>query len=394
MRGNWAVVGLVCGLSGLAVSACSGAEHDCSETRTCHAPVGYIDAGNFDNWWSAGASGEDSSSGDPQGADADAAATISQGGEGGESPADPSGNGELARVSGVSPADGATGVDSDAEIVITFSGPVDESAIEAAYQSSDLPAAALTFVWNAGRTALTLKPKSALTFQAGAPDASGAVSFPPKTYHYGFNLLACATSNALFAGCDFSFSTLRQASSELAAIPSRTGNWTDGEGEGIHDCLRSAKAPYVPTVCIGDDSNNVRYTGFVSIDLSPLPVGIVRFSSARLTADALVYGSPSELGPSLLEHVAFGVLSQAALTAPTLANFGAFYSGTGLASGSHLELSEDVASAVTADYASRRTDDNLTQYRLSFANIDPEGVWDDIELPTSGIQLSTIYLLP
>jgi hypothetical protein len=394
MRGNWGVTGLVFGLSGLASSACSGARHDCSETRTCHAPVGYIDAGNFDNWWSAGAAGEDSSSGDPQGSDADAAATISEGGEGGEGPADPRASGELARVLRVSPADGAAGVDSDAEIVITFSGPVDESAIEAAYQSSDLPAASLTFMWNTARTTLTLKPKSALVLQAGAPDPSGAVSFLPKTYRYGFNLLACATVSALFAGCDFSFSTLRQVSSELPADPSRTGNWTDGEGEGIHDCLRSAKAPYVPTVCVGDDSNNVRYTGFVSVDLSVLPVGIVRFSSARLNGDALVYGSPSELGPSLLEHVAFGVLSQTALTAPTLANLGAFCSGTGLMSGSRLELSEDVTSAVTGDYASRRTDDNLTQYRLSFANVDPEGVWDDVELPTSSIQLSTIYLLP
>ena len=174
----------------------------------------------------------------------------------------------------------------------------------------------------------------------------------------------------------------------------RTGNWTDGEGEGVHNCVRSAKAPYQPTVCVGDDANNVRYTGFLSFGLSALPAGISYFSSARLQASAVAYGAPEALGDNHLEHVAFDALGEPALHAAPLAALGPFYSGPSLMNATHLLLNEDLTQAVQDDYANRAARENRSQYRLRFTKIVADGSWDDLELPTSAIRLALTYLIP
>ncbi len=390
-RGSSRLRGLVFGLFGLgfALSACSGGAGDCHESRTCPVPIGYIDAGDFDDWWSAGAAGEGAT---PFAAPGEASSVApAEGGAGGTAGAP---GAEPPRVLGVNPANGAIGVANDAQIVITFSQPVSPPSFEAAYESADLPRTSLVFTWNETHTVLAMKPLSQLSYQSGVAQPGGGPSFLPKTYHYGFKDVAWNDAGQVLPAAHFTFSTLRQVSAALPADPRRTGNWTDGEGEGIHNCLRGAKAPYAPSVCVGDDSNNVRYTGFVSFDLSQLPATIAEFSNARLLGDAVVYGATDALGSSLLEHIAFGDLSEAALAAQPSANLGPFYGGTALATGTHFELAEDVASAVAADYASRATGPSFTQYRLSFAKIAADGAWNDIELTTSTIALSTTYLMP
>ncbi|HWZ91913.1 MAG TPA: Ig-like domain-containing protein, partial [Polyangiaceae bacterium] len=385
---------------GLALSACSGGPHDCTETRTCRTPVDYIDAGDVDDWWAGGAAGEaTSTSAWPEHALAGAAGEGASagggvGGASGASSEDSAVSARPPRVLSVSPPDGAIGVANDVELAITFGCPLDAAAFEAAYVSADLPAASLTFSWNEAHTVLTLSPKSALSYQAGRAEPSGGLEFQAKTYEYGFDALRCDGSGEMLAPARFSFSTLRQVSTELPADALHTGNWTEGEDEGIHNCLRSAQAPYAPSVCIGDDSNNVRYTGFVSFDLSAFPEGIRQWTSARLVSGARVYGSTGALGASLLEHVAFGELGGAALSTPPSESLGAFYSGAGLASGSRVELAEDVTSAVAADYRARTAGSALTQYRLSFAKIAANGAWDDIELSTAEIRLAATYLVP
>jgi hypothetical protein len=399
------------GLGWLVSPACSGVTHDCSETRTCPEPIGYIDAGNFDDWWDAGAAGQSALPGDPAaaagaggeaGSSTDAGASGksggTQGGASGESGASAergviSDTAEL-NVLSVSPADGAAGVASDAELVLRFSCPISAAAFAAAYRSFDLPAAQVTFSWDATRTVLTMKPNAPLAYAASNVLAGEAVTAPAKVYHYGFSDLRCDAPGSPPTARDFSFSTLRQISTVLSADPFRTGNWTDGEGEGIHNCLRSALAPYAPSVCVGDDSNNVRYTGFISFDLSGIPPQMAAFSSARLLASATLYGSPSALGPSQLEHVAFADLGAAALAVPSSADLGAFYVDTGVTSGGHFSLAVDVTSAVASDFAMRSVGSSFTQFRLTFAQISANYSWDDIELPTSGLRLSLVYLVP
>jgi hypothetical protein len=392
-RGAW---GLVCGSFGLglALSACSGGPHDCKETRTCRTPVRYIDAGDSDDWWAGGAAGEGTATGELPDPALAGAAGAAAGGASGASSDDSAVRAELPCVLSVSPPDGAIGVANDVELGITFGCPIDGAAFEAAYASADLPAASLTFSWNEAHTVLTLRPKTTLSYQAGRAELGGGIEFQAKTYEYGFNALRCDGSGEMLAPTRFSFSTLRQVAAELPADALHTGNWTEGEDEGIHNCLRSAQAPYAPSVCIGDDSNNVRYTGFVSFDLSAFPDGIRQWTSARLLSGARVYGSTAALGASRLEHVAFGELGQAALSTPPSETLGAFYSGAGLASGSRLELAEDVTSAVAADYRARTAGASLTQYRLSFAEIAANGAWDDIELTTAEIRLAATYLVP
>ncbi len=401
-----------CGLFllGLAIPACAGFEHDCVETRDCAGPKGFIEAGPNDDWWEpgAGAGGElgvgfpPPEAASPSNSASSAGSTGSVGNAGSAGVADEQStsdagsalNGELPSVVSVMPADRATGARRDTSIVIRFAQPMNTEATEAAYQSSELPADTLSFAWNDDFSTLTVTPRVALDYAAGTADADGRAVFAAKTYHYGFDGSARDKTGQVLPAVAFAFSTLRQVSLTLSADPQRTGNWTDGEGEGIHNCQRGAKAPYQPTVCVGDDANNVRYTGFLSFNLSALPTTISSFSSARLQANAVAYGAPEALGGNHLEHVAFEQLGEAALHSAPLAALGPFYSGPSLQNATHLVLNEDLTSAVQDDYANRSARAEHSSYRLGFAKIAADGSWDDLELPTNAIRLALTYLQP
>ncbi|MEP7052419.1 MAG: Ig-like domain-containing protein [Pseudomonadota bacterium] len=406
MQGNLRPIGLF--LWGIACADCGGFEHDCLETRDCSGPKGFIETGGGGDWWgpsNADAGGElgvgfplpkavsPSNSAGSAGSAGSADSADSAGSAGSAGVAwEASGAAGSTAVSapavlGVTPADGATGLLSDTAIVIHFGQAMDTEATEAAYQSSELPASSLHFGWDGSASTLTLTPRAALEYAMGTPTS------PARTYHYGFQGARARTGQTLQA-MQFAFSTLRQVSTELVADAERTGNWTDGEVEGIHNCMRAAKAPYQATVCVGDDANNLRYTGFVSFDLSPLPATIRGFSSARLQANAVVYGAPETLGASLLEHVSFEQLGGAVLRVAPLAALGPFYSGPSLPIATHLVLDEDLTGAVQDDYLNRSARQNRSQYRLSFEKIAADGSWDDLELPTNAIRLALTYLLP
>ena len=294
----------------------------------------------------------------------------------------------------VSPSDHAVGVDARTAITVTFDRPMNEASVLASYTSEDLPLSQLDVSWNAERTLLTLVPKTALAYATGSVAPGSTLDFLPKTYRFAFDDRALDGAGHALEAASFSFSTLRAVSSELAADAAHTGNWTDGAGEGVHNCLRAPPRGYVPTVCIGDDSSNVRYTGFISFDLSALPATVQSFSSARLEASGSVNGSLHALGESSLEQVPFGELGAAALTAPATASFGSFFGNTALTAGTHVELAIDVTSAVASDYAREPGAAKLSQYRLAFENIYANGIWDDLELTTSELDLAVTYFVP
>ena len=378
-------------LLGLGVSACSAIHHDCAERRDCPEPDP-IDIGTGDAWWSTGSGG--------QAGDANPSSfAAGDGGEGGSEAGAANGKSEsesdaLVKPSivHVSPSDGAQGVTNDVRIVIDFGQPMDTLASEAAYQSSDLPAAGLGFEWDETETRLTLTPHAPLGYATSALGGAD-LGFPARTYRYGFAVGARTRLGQPLAPVALSFSTLRRVELEVPADADRTGNWTDGEGEGIHNCLRHPKSPYLPTVCVGDDPNNVAYAGFLSFDLSALPAGISAISSARWVASAALHGTPELLGASRLEHVAFGDLDVAARSATAFARLGPLFAGS-LAGKSELDLSVDVTAAVADDYAHRGVRANRTQYRLGFAQVVPNAHWDDVELPTSSVRLALSYLIP
>jgi hypothetical protein len=187
---------------------------------------------------------------------------------------------------------------------------------------------------------------------------------------------------------------LRQISVELEADGERTGNWTLGEGEGIHNCLRKPNAQYEPTGCVGDDINNVRYAGFVSFDLGALPENIAQFHDVRLLANAVVHGVPAELGASQLEHAVYGELDEIALTVAPISAPSALFIASSLIDRAQLPLDLDLTAAVTDDYENRAARAARTQYRLAFAKVVANDHWDDVEVTTSSIHLALSYLLP
>jgi hypothetical protein len=388
-------------LLGLGLLACSGGQHDCFEARDCTGPKGFIEAGPSDNWWDpGGAAGETQFDGT---ADAGSAGQMSpvdvvpadtDGGSGGTAGADSAPDSEPPRVVSVTPDDGALGVRSSDKIVIRFSQPMAKLSVETAYQSSDLPSALVTFAWSDDFTTLTVSPSAPLLYASGSAQTDGSVAFTAKTYHYGFADGAMDSAGRALPELARSFSTLRQVSFVSTSDAQLTGNWTDGEGEGIHNCLRNAKAPYTPSVCVGDDVNNVRYTGFVSFNLSAFPDQIAEFSSARLQASAVIYGAPESLGESSLEHVFFAQLDQSALSTTALSTLGPFYGGARVPNDTPLVLNEDLTGSVAEDYANRVARSNHSQYRLRFAKVLANAGWDDVELSVANIRLATTYLIP
>jgi hypothetical protein len=149
----------------------------------------------------------------------------------------------------------------------------------------------------------------------------------------------------------------------------------------------------MPAVCVGDDANNVRYTGFITFDLNTLSASITRITNAALLADATTYGATSSLGASKLEHVVFGELDAGALALPANSDLGPFYPSVGAPSGSSLRLDLDVTSSISADYVAASAL-KRSQFRLSFATIAVNSAWDDVEIATSSIELSLSYLIP
>jgi Bacterial Ig-like domain len=386
-------------LLGLGLLACSAIHHDCFEMRDCAGPKGFIEAGPNDDWWDpGGAAGEAQfvstadagSAGQPR----PVALATSDGGSAGAAGANSAADNEPLRVVSVTPADGALGVRSNDKLVIRFSQPMLKDSVETAYRSSDLPSPVVTFAWSDDFTALTVSPSAPLLYASGNAQADGSVELAAKTYHYGFADGALASAGRALPELTFSFSTLRQVSAVSSTDPRLTGNWTDGEGEGIHNCLRNAQTPYTPSVCVGDDANNVRYTGFVSFDLSSFPDDIAEFLSARLQASALVYGAPESLGDSSLEHVFFAQLDQAALSTAAISTLGPFYNGASVPNDTYLVLNEDLTGSVADDYANRVARSNHSQYRLRFAKVLANFGWDDVELSTANIRLATTYLIP
>jgi hypothetical protein len=59
-------------------------------------------------------------------------------------------------VLSVTPSNGARGVAKHASIVVVFSEPMDQQKTEMAYESTALPATAVTFSWSADKTQLTI----------------------------------------------------------------------------------------------------------------------------------------------------------------------------------------------------------------------------------------------
>ena len=267
-------------------------------------------------------------------------------------------------VVAVSPADGDTGVLEDARIVIEFSAPMNLAATEAAYQSPELPAAAVSMTWNGAGDTLTITPSDPL------PYASGDLSVAAETFT--FSLMTSAADlagNPLAEPLDVTFSTARNVAVEVAAVTD-LGLSTHVRGDGsIAD---------LATLDVGDaflDPGEVFFRGLVTFDLSALPE-IFAVRTATFNAEQQTFaGDPyTNLGEVHIHDAEFAQVSLAAAESPG-ADLGVFSADPT----EELKTSVDIAGAVAADASTGRT-----QFLLKFSQDDNgDGTTDRLRIPTS-----------
>ena len=122
------------------------------------------------------------------------------------------------QVVDIEPAEAATGVLADANIIVTFSEAMDTTATEAAFGTANLGPVA--FSWSDGDTVLTINPSSNLAYAAGNnPDIVEA-------NEYTFSIAQTATDtagNALEEQVLSNFFTARAITETLAHDPAYSG---------------------------------------------------------------------------------------------------------------------------------------------------------------------------
>jgi hypothetical protein len=314
-------------------------------------------------------------------------AGVSSGGAGGSAGARGAGaalgTGELGTapvISSVVPADGARGILPDADIVLTFSAPMDTRSVEAAYVSSELSAAKVSFAWSAGDTVLRVRPNAPLRVTSGVDLAK------VNAASYVIDIGSAATNKAglPLVPKHFNFTVVRAITAELAAVQDRdlTGNWRSDGTYGANYCERVDT-----TICIGDGQGF--YQGLVTFPLNDLPSDVVSISAAELSSTVeLIVGDPFEaLGTLRVEHVEFNVVGPEALSAPALAAAKALSSSAIDAQ----RMSTDVVAEVRSDWGTRAR----SQFRLFFDTAtNSDAVADQVICDWASAHLTLTYWLP
>jgi len=226
------------------------------------------------------------------------------------------------------PADHASGVRSDQNIVVVFSQAMDRGATEAAFDKQSLPAG--SFSWSADSKTMTYKPSTPLAYATATAPAT------PQARLYSFQIRESATSAAgvrLAAAQTFFFTTARQIILEL--FPSEL--WSVKSTGTASQCMAPAGCTKVP---IGDDDAKVglravfRYTAslpaeaFVQEVQMYVDIGFVSGSVSNLGAlqvakVSTVAGTPTPTGATFtFSPGANGTTTSANVTVPALISNG------------------------------------------------------------------------
>ncbi|OLV19329.1 Ig-like domain-containing protein [Deinococcus marmoris] len=282
----------------------------------------------------------------------------------------------------ITPASGATGVAKDANIVVTFSEKMNQAATQAAYQSTDLPAASVTFSWNADGTQLTINPNADLAYTALG-----------KTYSFSLSTTATDLAGNALPATNSSFKTFKQLTTTINSTPALDGRVrSDGEVVTNDD-----------TLYIGDSASvgNATYRSYLSFDLAGLPAALTSANilAANLTVNQyVVAGNPYtdlDVGASdlILDHVNYGTSLTATDFDPTVySNQGDIISTPTLGN-----YTKSVLSALKDDRTNSRV---RSQYRLRFAKLTDGDGNADIAYLRSGDSatdkptLAITYLIP
>ncbi|MEZ4372912.1 MAG: Ig-like domain-containing protein [Polyangiaceae bacterium] len=262
---------------GLLVAACGGSDGGSAvggEGATAGAGGSAAGSGGDAGSGNAGSGGQAGSAGAGGDAGSGNAGSAAGGsaGNGGSAGAASGGTGGVEeditppRIIDALPADGEAGVREDAKIVITFSEPMDQAATEAAYESPDISAGQVTMEWNAAGDVLTITPNAPLPYVNAGDRAVAALEFAYKINTSATDL----AGNSLAADPEYRFTTARRCTRALEPVASLTGLVSSNGYDATNDII------------VGDGSANQEYRGFLTLDMSKLPDGILEFESAKL----------------------------------------------------------------------------------------------------------------
>lgn len=294
---------------------------DADPAQPTHARPYLVDFPGYDSPNAAGAAG---AAGDEA-----APAAASTGGAAGAAAVDDETAAEPHIVS-VSPENGAVAVAAGARIVIEFSQPMDAAATLNAWQSDALPRGGVDFAWNDAGTVLTVTPQTPLEYARAALSDAERLELAARRYDYTLSHVATDRAGHALAETTVSFSTLREIAHTLHNVPELTGIVADPEAPGS-------------------------LTGFLTVDLAPLPPNI------RVLERALARTSEYQLfAPVTVSQVAFSTLDASALEAEPRGVLGTLPAGTT----GDLLLPESLWHFLAADYRARSGARTYSQYRF------------------------------
>ncbi len=269
-------------------------------------------------------------------------------GSGGEGVTGPEEDHEPPRIVSTLPANGETGVHRDAKITVTFSEPMNDSATQLAYRSTDLPPDQVTLLWSNRNTELVILPKELLGYAAVSDPAADAK-------HFSFTIAGTASDvagNTMGDERTFVFTTLRHVEHQLSALDQSWQIIHEGESGEDYSMDKAEKACPYPTakVYAGDRDDDGSLAFVAGFDLSLLPGGIETWKRVTLRAEMTVAGlNPyGRLGNLLAHRITGADTARLAFNVPIVETLGTFNTFA-----TNAEPSLEVTDAIELDYANR-----------------------------------------
>lgn len=277
----------------------------------------------------------------------------------------------------VVPANNATGVSPTAKIVITFTKPMDHTTTELAWTSADLPAANVTFAWNATSDTLTVTPKAQLPIAEGVGLDPSVV----QARQVSFTVAGSAQdtqAKTLGTPLTVTFSTIRRMTTSATLIDALTQS-VQNDGTIISPASGG----------VGDSgATNVYFRVFASFTLPALPSGAVVQSAVLSGVQQQPGGTPyAKLGNLLAQHVNFAAFNVNTFAATPLSSAGTFSTTPTLET-----KSLGVTTQVMSDYTNATIRGNRSQFRLEFpTGTNNDGVTDIAFFTRTQFNLSITY---
>ncbi len=308
-------------------------------------------------------------------------------------------------VVSVDPPNGATGKYNTQPITVTFSEPMNQVATQAAYQSADLPASAVTFTWGTDGKVMTVKPNAPLEYKV-VPSPNDAA----RSYSFALTSTATDLAGNKLAGLNSSFSTLKQVTMVISSVDALTGSAAGG-----------ATSFACPDICVGDAVENLGLRGFVTFSLFSLPSDLsvenivdanLNFAYKSISGEIACRSFDSSqqtirINDFFIESVSFNTLNNNIYELQTNnLVYKQDYTGDIIFCDKNITWypnntvnnKVNTLAAVKKDWENRKSRNSLSQYRFRFGlQTDVNGKADYIDFVKSGSgapRLEITYLIP